>query len=99
MKGLKSGGVGGSSYSSRENEYWKDSPSLLLKFVHKKGIFVSSSLHSLSCKSIVGVCEFNELYFDIRIRMERWGAIVWYALGTKYVRFKLGNIVASCLGT
>ena len=40
MEGLKSGGVGGSSCSSREDEYWRDSPSLLPEFVHKRGIFV-----------------------------------------------------------
>ena len=97
MEGLKSGGVGGSSCSNREDEYWRDGSSLLLEFVHKRGIFISFSLDSLSCKSIVGVCEFNELYFDVRIRMERWGAILWDALGTKYVRFESGIAVASCL--
>ena len=71
MEGLKSGGVGGSSCSSREDEYWRDSPSLLPEFVHKRGIFVGFSLDSLSCKLIVGICEFNKLYFDVRIRMEK----------------------------
>ena len=94
MEGLKSRGVGGSFGSSRENEYWWDSPTLLPEFIHKRGIFVSFMLDSFNCKSIVGVFEFNELYFDIRIRMERWGA-TWKALGTKYVRFKADVAMAS----
>ena len=72
MEGLKSGGVGGFSCSNHEDEYWRDSPSLLPEFVHKRDIFVGFLLDSLSYKSIIGVCEFNELYFDVRIRMERW---------------------------
>ena len=45
-------------------------------FVYKRGIFVNFVLDSLSCKTIVGVCEFNELYFYVRIRMERWSVVV-----------------------
>ena len=99
MEGLKSRDVGGSSRSSYEDEYWWDSPTLLPKFVHKRDIFVSFTLDSLNCKSIIGVCEFNELYFDVRIRMERWGAIVWDALGTKYVRYKAGIAMVLWLDT
>ena len=87
MEGLRSGGVSGSSCSCCKDEYWRDSSSLLLEFIHKEGVFVDFSLDSFSCKSVVGVCEFDKLYFDVGIRMERWGAIVWDALGTKYVRF------------
>ena len=71
MEGLKSRDVDGSFGSSCEDEYWWNSPTLLPEFVHKRGIFVSFTLDSLSCKLIVGICEFNELYFDVKIMMER----------------------------
>ena len=70
-----------------------------MKFIHKRGIFVGFVLDSFVCNSIVGICKFNELYFDVCIRMERWGAFVWDALGTKYVRFKTGIVVAPWLDT
>ena len=76
MESLKSRGVCGSSGSSREDEYWWD---LSVEFIHKRDIFVSFVLDSFFYKTIVGVCKFNELYFDVWIRMERWGAIVWDA--------------------
>ena len=82
MEGLKSGGVSGSSCSSCEDEYWRDSPALLLEFIHKGGVFVDLSLDSFSCKSVVSVCEFDKSYFNVGIKMERWGAVVWDALGT-----------------
>ena len=82
MEGLKSRGVSGFSRSSCENEYWRDSPALLLEFIHEGGIFVDFSLNSFRCKSVVSVCEFYELYFNVGIRMEGWGAVVWNALGT-----------------
>ena len=97
MEGLKSRGVGGFSSSSSEDEYWWDSPSLSTKFIQKRDTFVSFALDSFVYKSIVGICKFNELYFDVWIRMERWGAIVWDALDTKYVRFKAGIAMASWL--
>ena len=37
MEGLKSRGVSVSSCSSYEDEYWKDSPALLLELIHKGG--------------------------------------------------------------
>ena len=76
MESLKSRDVGGSSGTSSEDEYWWDSPSLSTEFIHKKGIFVNFALDSFVCKSIVAICKFNELYFDVWIRMERWSAIV-----------------------
>ena len=99
MEGLKSRGVSGSSGFSSEDDYWWDNPSLSMEFIQKKDIFVSFLLDSFVCKSIADICKFNKLYFDVWIRMERWGAIVWDALGTKYVGFKAGIAMALWLGT
>ena len=93
--------MSGSSGTGSEDEYWWDSPSCLLilstEFIHKRDIFVGFALDSFICKSIVGICKFNKLYFDVWIRMERWGAIVWDALATKDVRFKMGIAMAPWL--
>ena len=60
MEGLKNGGVGGSSCSNCEDEYWRDSPPLLPEFVHKRGIFVSFSLDlSAANQSLVYVNSMN----------------------------------------
>ena len=69
--------MSGFSSIGSEDEYWWDGPSLFTEFIHKRGIFVGFALDSFVCKSIIGICKFNELYFDVWIRMERWGAIVW----------------------
>ena len=82
VEGLKSWGVGGSSCSSCENEYWRDSPALFLEFSQEGGIFVDFSLDSFRCKSVVSIRKFYELYFNVGIRVEGWGAVIWNALCT-----------------
>ena len=62
VEGLKSRGVGGSSCSSCENEYWRDSPALLSEFINE-GVYLLIFRWILSSanRSLVYVNSMNSI--------------------------------------
>ena len=84
----------GSSSSCRNNNNWWYMPALTANFVEKRGISGGFAFNPFCSKAVIGICKFYKLYFDIRMRVKRWGSIMWNSLDTKYVWFKASITMA-----
>ena len=59
---------GSSSTCCKDNNWWYN-PGFVAYLIEERDVLHGFAMDTFRCQSVISVCEFNELYFDVESRM------------------------------